>query len=56
MQMDNIHGLGQKPTPLCDKVLEVRQIQGAYLNIMKAVYSKFIANINLNEEKFKAIL
>jgi hypothetical protein len=27
-----------------------------YLNIIKAVYSKPIVNINLNEEKLKAIL
>ena len=35
------------------KVLEVLGIQGTYLNIVKAVYSKPIVNINLNEKKLK---
>ena len=30
-------------------------IEGAYLNIIKAVYDKLIANIILNGEKFKSI-
>ena len=38
------------------KVLESLDIQGTYHNTTKAVYSKPIASINLNEEKFKAIL
>jgi hypothetical protein len=37
------------------KVLERTGIQGAYLNIIKAIYSKPIANIKLNGEKLKAI-
>ena len=36
------------------KVLERLGIQGTYLNIIKAVYSKPIANINLNREKHKS--
>jgi hypothetical protein len=36
-------------------VLERSEIQGAYLNIIKAIYSKPIANIKLNREKLKAI-
>ena len=37
------------------KVLERTGIQGAYLNITKAIYSKPIVNIKLNGEKLKAI-
>jgi hypothetical protein len=33
------------------KLLERSGIQGPYLNIIKAVYSKPSANIKLNEEK-----
>ena len=37
------------------KVLERSGIQGPYLNIVKAIYSKPGANIKLNGEKLKAI-
>ena len=37
------------------KVLERAGIQGTYLNITKAVYSKPTANIKLNGEKLKVI-
>ena len=37
------------------KVLGRSGIQGTYLNIIKAIYSKSIANIKLNGEKFKGI-
>jgi hypothetical protein len=37
------------------KVLERSGIQGPYLNIIKAIYSKPVANIKLNEEKLEAI-
>jgi hypothetical protein len=36
-------------------VLERSGIQGLYLNIIKAIYSKTVANIKLNGEKFEAI-
>jgi hypothetical protein len=36
-------------------VLERSGLQGTCLNIIKALYSKPIANIKLNEEKLKAI-
>ena len=36
------------------KVLEISGIQGPYLNIVKTVYSKPIANIKLNGEKLEA--
>jgi hypothetical protein len=35
------------------KVMERSEIQGAYLNIIKAVYSKPVANIKLNCEKLE---
>ena len=37
------------------KVLERSGIQGPYLNIIKAIYSKPVANIELNGEKLEAI-
>ena len=37
------------------KVLERSGIQGSYLNIVKAIYSKPVANIKLNWEKFETI-
>ena len=37
------------------KVLKRTGIQGTYLNIIKAVYSKLTANIKLNGEKLQAI-
>jgi hypothetical protein len=37
------------------KELEISRIQGPYLNIIKAIYSKQISNVKLNEEKLKAI-
>ena len=39
--------------PFMIKVLARLWIQGIYLNIKKAIYSKPIANINLNGEKLK---
>ena len=35
--------------------MERSGIQGLYLNIAKAIYSKLVANIKLNGEKLKAI-
>jgi hypothetical protein len=37
------------------KVLERSGIQGLYLNIIKAIFSKPVANIKLNGEKLEAI-
>ena len=37
------------------KVLERSGIQGPYLNIIKAIYSKPVANIKLSGEKLEAI-
>jgi hypothetical protein len=41
--------------PFMIKVLERPGIQGPYLNIIKAIYSKPVANIKLNGEKLQAI-
>jgi hypothetical protein len=38
------------------KVLERSGIQGPYLNMIKAIYSKPAANIKVNGEKLEAIL
>ena len=41
--------------PFMIKILERSGIQGPYLNIIKAIYSKPVANIKLNGEKLEAI-
>jgi hypothetical protein len=41
--------------PFMIKVLERSVIQGPYLNIIKAIYSKSVASIKLNGEKLEAI-
>jgi hypothetical protein len=41
--------------PFMIKVLERSGIQGPHLNIIKAIYSKLVANIKLNGEKVEAI-
>ena len=40
--------------PFMKKTLQKAGIEGTYLNIMKAIYDKPIANIILNGEKLKA--
>jgi hypothetical protein len=41
--------------PLLIKVMEISGIQGPYLNIIKAIYSKPVANIKVNGVKLEAI-
>jgi hypothetical protein len=41
--------------PFVIKDLEISEIQGPCLNIIKAIYSKPVANIKLNGEKLEAI-
>jgi hypothetical protein len=41
--------------PFLIKVFERSGIQGPYLNIIKAIYSKPVANIKVNGEKLEAI-
>jgi len=45
----------QNPTPIHDKSLGKIRNSGPYLNIIKAIYSKPVANIKLNGEKLEAI-
>ena len=40
--------------PLLIKVMEISGILGPYLNIIKAIYSKPVANIKVNGEKLEA--
>ena len=42
--------------PFMITVLERSGIQGPFLNVIKAIYSKPVVNINLNGEKLEAIL
>lgn len=35
------------------QVLEMLDMEGAYLNVIKAIYGKYIENVILNEEKLK---
>ena len=41
--------------PFMTKVLERSGIQGPYLDIIKEIYSKPVANVKLNGEKLEAI-
>jgi hypothetical protein len=41
--------------PFMIKVLEILGIQDAYLNMIKAIYTKQVANIKVNGEKLEAI-
>ena len=41
--------------PFMIKVMERSGIQGPYLNMIKAIYSKPVANIKVNGEKLEAI-
>jgi hypothetical protein len=47
--------LTKSNTPFMIKVLERSGIQGPYLNIIKAIYCKPVANIKLNGENLEAI-
>jgi hypothetical protein len=41
--------------PFMKKILERSGIQGPYLNMIKAIYNKPVANIKVNGEKLEAI-
>jgi hypothetical protein len=41
--------------PFMIKVLERSRIQGPHINMIKAIYSKPVANIKVNREKLEAI-
>ena len=55
ISLDAEKAFGKIQYPFMLKVLERSGIQGPYLNIVKAIYSKLVANIKLNEEKLDAM-
>ena len=55
ISLDAEKAFGKIQHPFMIKVLGRLGIQGSYLNIIKAIYSKPTANIKLNGEKLKAI-
>jgi hypothetical protein len=55
ISLDAEKALDKIQHPFMLKVLERSGIQGPYLNIVKAIYSKPVANIRLNGEKLEAM-
>jgi hypothetical protein len=55
ISLDAEKGFDKVQYPFMIKVLGKSGIQGPYLNIIKAIYSKPVANIKLNVEKLEAI-
>jgi hypothetical protein len=55
ISLDVEKAFGKIQHPFMIKVLEKSGIHGPYLNIIKAIYSKPVANIKLNGEKLEAI-
>ena len=55
ISLDSKKSFDKIPHPFMLKVLERIGIQGPYLNIVKAIYSKPVANIKLNGEKLETI-
>ena len=49
--LDAEKAFGRIQHPFMIKVLEISGIQGPYLNIIKTIYSKPVANIKPNGEK-----
>ena len=55
ISLDDEKAFDKTQHPFIIKVLEKTGIQGPYLNIIKAIYSKPVANIKLNGQKLEAI-
>ena len=55
ISLDAKKGFDKVQHPFMIKVLERSGIQGPYLNIVKAIYSKPVDNIKLNGERLQAI-
>jgi hypothetical protein len=55
ISLDAVKAFDKIQHPLMIKVLERSGIQGPYLNIIKAIYSKPVAHIKLHGEKLEAI-
>jgi hypothetical protein len=53
--LDAEKAFDKNPTTFMIKVLERSGTQGPYLNMIKAIYSKPVANIKVNGEKLEAI-
>ena len=56
ISLDAKKGFDKVQQPFMIKVLERSGIQGPYLNIVKAIYSKPVDNIKLNGERLQANL
>jgi hypothetical protein len=56
ISLDAEKAFDKNPTPVHDKRLGRSEIQDPYLSIIKAIYSKPVANIKLNGIKLEAIL
>ena len=56
ISLDGKKGFDKVQHPFMIKVLERSGIQGPYLNIVKAIYSKTVDNIKLNGERLQANL
>ena len=54
ISIDGENAFGKTHDPFMIKILQNMGIEGTYLNIVKAIYDKTTANINLNSEKMKA--
>ena len=55
ISLDSEKAFNKVQHPFMIKVLERSGIQGPYLSIIKAIYSKAVANIKVNGEKLGAI-
>jgi hypothetical protein len=55
ISLDAEKGFDNIQNPFMINVLERSGIQGPHLNIIKAIYSKPVANIKINVEKLEAI-
>ena len=54
ISIDAKKGFDKTQHPFTIKALQKAEIEGIYLNIIKAIYDKPTANIILNDEKLKA--
>ena len=54
MDTENAFDKIQYPFMIKEKILSEADIEGTYLNIIKAIYDKPTANVILNGEKLKA--
>jgi hypothetical protein len=54
ISLDAEKSFDKNPTPLHVRSLKEITIQGTYISIIKAIYSKSITSIKLNREKIKS--